>query len=66
MNNEDGHWSEDRTHFIYDWEKISRETGWSIEEINMRGVSWCRRNPKKIAPSIKCAICGWGGCERIH
>ena len=42
----DGHWNEDGS-FSYDFEKISQETGWSVEEIQLRGVAWCRRNPKK-------------------
>lgn len=46
MSNADGRWSEDGTHFVFDYEKISRETGWPISEIRMRGVSWCHRNPK--------------------
>ena len=36
----------DGGHFVYDYEKISRETGWSVDQIMMRGVAWCRRNPK--------------------
>ena len=42
----DGHWTDDGTNFVYDYEKISNETGWSIDDIKARGVSWCRRNPK--------------------
>lgn len=43
--NADGRYEADGS-FRFDYAKISRETGWSVEEIKMRGVSFCRRNPK--------------------
>ena len=48
--NADGEYKPDGS-FAYDYEKISRETGWSVEEIKGRGVSWCRRSPKR------CPLC---------
>lgn len=56
MSNRDGSWSEDMTHFVYDYEKISRETGWTVDEIRSRGVAYCRRNRKQPTETEKAEI----------
>lgn len=42
---QDGVWQGDRFH--YDYEHIARVTGWSVEDVLARGVSYCRRNPRR-------------------
>lgn len=32
--------------FVYDYEKIARETGYSVDWVKMYGVSYCRNNPR--------------------
>lgn len=41
---EDGHWDGDR--FVFDFERIAKQTGYTLKEVQDYGVSYCRRNPR--------------------
>lgn len=43
--NEDGYWAGD--FFIYDYDKIARETGYTVDQVKMYGVAHCRNNPQE-------------------
>jgi hypothetical protein len=41
----DGEWSKDGTHMIYNWSKIARETGYTVDQVKMYGIAYCRTHP---------------------
>lgn len=47
QNTTDGKWASDdvRDGFIYDYERIASETGYTVAQVKMYGVSYCRRTP---------------------
>jgi hypothetical protein len=42
-----GRWSEDKTHFIYDYERIAKETGYTVNQVKLYGVAYVRNHPKQ-------------------
>lgn len=44
---DEGRWSEDGKSYVYDFTKISEETGWTKEEVEEKGARFCLLHPKK-------------------
>jgi hypothetical protein len=42
-----GHWTEDGTHFEFEYSKVASETGYTAEEVHALGILYCIAYPRK-------------------
>jgi hypothetical protein len=42
-----GRFTEDGSHFEFDYQKLAAETGYSAEELRSLGVPYCYRHPRE-------------------